>query len=52
VGFANWTELWLAEGLATYFENVGASAWRPSFNIFQDSFFRENTLPAESYDGR
>lgn len=34
VTLSDWTELWLNEGFATYFENVGAAHFRPEFGYF------------------
>lgn len=38
VTMRDWGELWLNEGFATYFENVGASIARPNFAYFETFF--------------
>eukprot|EP00200_Dunaliella_tertiolecta_P018172 CAMPEP_0202417998 /NCGR_PEP_ID=MMETSP1128-20130828/44779_1 /ASSEMBLY_ACC=CAM_ASM_000463 /TAXON_ID=3047 /ORGANISM="Dunaliella tertiolecta, Strain CCMP1320" /LENGTH=556 /DNA_ID=CAMNT_0049025489 /DNA_START=87 /DNA_END=1755 /DNA_ORIENTATION=- len=42
---ADWSELWLNEGFATYFENLAAFAYRPSYGYFT-KFFAQETVSA------
>ncbi|KAF8056455.1 aminopeptidase M1-D [Scenedesmus sp. PABB004] len=46
----DWTSLWLNEGFATYFEVVGADAYRPHWGYFDD-FFDTTTSPGLEADG-
>lgn len=46
----DWTELWLNEGFATYFEVVVADAFRPGWRYF-DSFFHDTTSSGLEADG-
>jgi aminopeptidase N len=34
VSFSDWTELWLAEGFASYFEKLAAQAYRPALQYW------------------
>lgn len=45
----DWGELWLNEGFATYFENVGASLARPNFAYF-DTFYADYATSAMETD--
>lgn len=40
----DWTELWLNEGFATYFEVVVADAYRPTWGYF-NNFMESTTSP-------
>lgn len=47
----DWGELWLNEGFATYFENVGASIVRPDF-AYYETFYSDlatSALEEDSY---
>lgn len=46
---ADWGELWLNEGFATYFENVGASIARPSY-AYAATFYADIDTEALSAD--
>eukprot|EP00879_Flechtneria_rotunda_P033023 GHRR01036539.1.p1 GENE.GHRR01036539.1~~GHRR01036539.1.p1 ORF type:complete len:804 (+),score=310.33 GHRR01036539.1:678-3089(+) len=46
----DWTELWLNEGFATYFEVIGADAYRPDWGYFSD-FLTSTTSPGLEIDG-
>jgi hypothetical protein len=50
VTLADWTELWLNEGFATYFENVGAAHFRPEYGYF-DFFLPGSAAEAFEQDG-
>ena len=45
----DWGELWLNEGFATYFENVGASIARPNF-AYYDTFYSSFATAAMEED--
>ena len=45
----DWGELWLNEGFATYFENVGASLARPNF-AYYDTFYSDFATTAMEED--
>lgn len=47
---ATWGHLWLAEGLATYFENVGADAGLPAAAPALDRFFADSLTAALEHD--
>ncbi|KAK9845543.1 hypothetical protein WJX84_010042, partial [Apatococcus fuscideae] len=44
-----WGELWLNEGFATYFEDLGATAARPAY-LYKDYFFDEKETAALEAD--
>ena len=44
-----WGELWLNEGFATYFEDLGATAARPAY-LYKDYFFGEKETAAFEAD--
>ncbi|KAG1662503.1 hypothetical protein FOA52_000906 [Chlamydomonas sp. UWO 241] len=49
VTVSDWTELWLKEGFATYFENLAAQAFRPGFGYW-DIFYSDTTASALADD--
>ena len=49
VTMKDWGELWLNEGFATYFENVGASLARPNF-AYYDTFYSDFATAAMEED--
>ena len=49
VGFAFWNELWLAEGPATYFENVGGEA-AAGGSAFLDRFYADSVTRFLEHD--
>ncbi|KAG2499675.1 hypothetical protein HYH03_002610 [Edaphochlamys debaryana] len=49
VTMADWTELWLNEGFASYFETLAAAAWRPAFGYWEFAA-GDTTAPALAYD--
>lgn len=46
VTLGDWTQLWLNEGFATYFEVVAADAYRPTWGYF-DTFLPSTTSPGK-----
>lgn len=44
-----WGELWLNEGFATYFEDLGATAARPTY-LYKDYFYDEKETAAFDAD--
>lgn len=49
VTMKDWGELWLNEGFATYFENIGATIARPNM-AYLETFFSDITTTALSRD--
>ncbi|GLI69894.1 hypothetical protein VaNZ11_014550 [Volvox africanus] len=49
VTMADWTELWLNEGFASYLELMGVDAFRPNFGYYQLSY-TQMTYAALEYD--